>query len=66
MEIDANHLDEEFVASYRKLEKERLNGILNKYLSQCQHTLKVWFDPFFLLWVIAILDVLERERLNNF
>ena len=47
MQIDANHLDEEFVASYRKLEKERLNGILNEYLSQCQHTLKVWFDPFF-------------------
>lgn len=47
MEIDANHLDEEFVAAYRKLERERLNGILNEYLSQCQQTLKVWLDPFF-------------------
>ncbi|KAF3319779.1 U-box domain-containing protein 33 [Carex littledalei] len=41
MEIDANHLEEEFVDAYRKLERERLNGILNEYLSQCQHTLKL-------------------------
>jgi septation ring formation regulator EzrA len=43
MEIDANHLDKEFVDAYRKLERDRLNGILNDYLSLFQHTLKVWW-----------------------
>ncbi|KAJ1693743.1 hypothetical protein LUZ63_010441 [Rhynchospora breviuscula] len=41
MEIDTNHLGEEYVDAYRKLERERLDEILIKYLSQCQHTLKL-------------------------
>lgn len=51
MEIDANHLEKEFVAAYRKLERERLNGVLNEYLSRCQPILKVWFDLFFFLFL---------------
>lgn len=47
MEIDANHLEKDFVDAYRKLERERLNGILNDYLSQCQHAHKVWRVHYF-------------------
>ncbi|KAJ4803020.1 U-box domain-containing protein kinase family protein [Rhynchospora pubera] len=41
MEIDTNHLGKEYVDAYRKLERERLDEILIKYLSQCQQTLKL-------------------------
>ncbi|KAJ3681906.1 hypothetical protein LUZ60_014479 [Juncus effusus] len=47
VEIEAGNLGEEIVEQYRKIEKGRLNGILNKYLSRCRQTFK--FKAFKLL-----------------